>query len=94
MAATTATATSAWAALSTSGMATLALPSIVRTVIILADHDVNGAGERAARTSAGRWLAEGRRVQIALPPEPGTDIADLLNGQDYARVTEARYDAA
>jgi putative DNA primase/helicase len=94
MAATTATAMPAWAALSTSGMVTLALPSIVRTVIILADHDVNGAGERAARIAAARWLAERRRVQIALPPEPGTDIADLLNGQAFARLTEARHDAA
>src|SRR5262249_13616742 len=36
----------AWAALSTSGLVALHLPPVVRTVIILADHDTNGAGER------------------------------------------------
>jgi putative DNA primase/helicase len=85
-----ATQTPAWAALSTSGLTALALPSIVRTVIILPDHDENGAGERAARAAAGRWLTEGRRVRIAMPPEPGTDFADVLLGRSYARITEAR----
>jgi putative DNA primase/helicase len=78
LAAMQATAQPAWAALSTSGMMALALPSIVRTVVILADHDRNGAGERAARVAGQRWLAEGRRVRIALPPEPGTDFNDVL----------------
>jgi putative DNA primase/helicase len=69
-----------WAALSTSGMSALVLPSAVLTVVILADNDPNGAGERTARTAAGRWLAEGRRVRIAMPPEPGTDFNDVLLG--------------
>lgn len=76
-----ATGTPAWAALSTSGLVALVLPSIVRTVVILADNDANGAGERAAYTAADRWLAEDRRVRIAMPPEPGTDFADVLLGQ-------------
>jgi putative DNA primase/helicase len=80
MAAMTATAKPAWAALSTAGMIALALPPIVRTVLILADHDVNGAGENAAQVAAARWLAEGRRVRIAIPPEPGTDFNDVLLG--------------
>lgn len=67
-----------WAALSTSGMVALVLPPLVEEVVILADHDLSGAGERAARTAAARWLAEGRRVRIALPPEPGTDFNDVL----------------
>jgi putative DNA primase/helicase len=70
----------AWAALSTSGMAALVLPPAARTVIILADHDENGAGEAAARAAADRWLSEGRRVRIAMPPEPGSDFNDLLVG--------------
>jgi putative DNA primase/helicase len=74
----TATANAAWAALSTSGMVALALPAIVREVIILADNDRSGAGERAARTAAQRWLAEGRNVRLALPPELGTDFNDVL----------------
>jgi putative DNA primase/helicase len=69
LAAMQATTQPAWAALSTSGMTALRLPAGVRTVIILADHDRSGAGERAARAAARRWLAERRRVRIALPPE-------------------------
>jgi hypothetical protein len=78
----------AWAALSTSGLIALLLPPVVRTVIILADNDANGAGERAARTAAARWLGEGRRVRIAMPPDPGSDFNDLLS------MTEARHAAA
>jgi phage/plasmid primase-like uncharacterized protein len=82
MAGMAATGMPAWAALSTSGLATLALPSIVRHVVILADNDVNGAGQCAARTAGERWLVEGRKVRIALSPEPGTDWADVLTGRD------------
>jgi phage/plasmid primase-like uncharacterized protein len=81
-----ATALPAWAALSTSGLVALVLPPVVRTVMIIADNDANGAGERAAWTAAQRWLAEGRRVRIALPPEPGTDFNDVLLGRDHARI--------
>ena len=88
LAAMQATGMPAWAALSTSGMVALVLPASVRTVIILADHDRSGAGERAARAAAQRWLAEGRRVRLALPPEPGTDFADVLAHRRYARIAE------
>jgi putative DNA primase/helicase len=67
-----------WAALSTSGLKTLILPTTVRTIIILADNDVNGAGEFAARAAAQRWLTEGRQVSIAMPHEPGADFNDVL----------------
>jgi putative DNA primase/helicase len=79
----------AWAALSTSGLKSLMLPPVVRTVIILADNDVNGAGERAARAAAERWLAEGRCVRLAMPPEPGSDFNDVLVGRSCARTEEA-----
>lgn len=65
----------AWAALSTSGMKALDLPSTVREVIVLADGD--DAGEAAAQHCAGRWVLEGRRVRIARPPR-GSDFNDLL----------------
>jgi hypothetical protein len=67
-----------WAALSTSGLVALIMPPIVRSVIVLADHDISGAGERAAQTAAARWLAEGRRVQIYMSPRVGEDAADLI----------------
>ena len=88
LAAMQATAQPAWAALSTSGLVALALPPIVQAIIILADNDANGAGERAARAAAQRWLGEGRRIRIAMPPEPGTDMADVLAGRGDARIEE------
>jgi hypothetical protein len=68
----------AWAALSTSGLLALDLPSEVRAVIILADGDE--AGKAAARGAALRWKREGRRVRIAHPPE-GMDFNDMLLGK-------------
>jgi hypothetical protein len=65
----------AWAALSTSGLRGLDLPSGVRDVIVLADGD--DPGERAASDCAVRWKQEGRRVRIAHPPR-GKDFNDLL----------------
>ena len=54
------TAQPAWAALSTSGMVALVLPPIVRTVVILADHDVSGAGERAGADRSGALAGRGQ----------------------------------
>ena len=73
-----------WAALSDRGIEALILPPlpVAATVFIAADHDRNSAGEEAAHKAARRWLAEGRRVRIALPPEPGTDWNDVLRGTD------------
>ena len=47
--------------------------------------------ERAtlARAAGQRWLEDGRRVRIALPPTPGTDFADVLAGRVHARVSNA-----
>ncbi len=52
-----------WAALSAVGIEQLILPPEARMVLIVADHDANGIGERAARAAAERWLAEGRHVR-------------------------------
>ena len=70
-----------WAAISAGGIERLVLPPlpIAAVVIIGADHDQNGTGERAARAAAARWLAEGRQVRLALPPQAGTDWNDVLN---------------
>jgi hypothetical protein len=83
-----------WAALSAGGIERLLLPPEARLVLIVADHDANGIGERAARNAALRWLAEGRRVRIAMPPEPHTDFNDVLLGPAYARFERARDVAA
>jgi len=70
----------AWAALSASGIKNLILPPDLTNVVICSDHDANSVGERAARDAAARWLAQGRRVRIAMPPDTGTDFNDVLNG--------------
>lgn len=69
-----------WAAVSAGGIIKLNLPPLplAREVIIAADNDENGVGQRAAEAAAVRWLAEGRKVKIALPPEVGTDFNDML----------------
>jgi putative DNA primase/helicase len=76
----TACAMPAWAALSAGGIRALVLPREAAHVTICADRDASGVGERAARDAAARWLAEGRRVKLALPPGPGIDFNDILRG--------------
>ena len=51
--------------------------------------ELSGNGVRIAA----RWLAEGRRVRIATPPEPGTDFNDVLMGRSRATIAEAHHAA-
>lgn len=81
----------AWAALSAGGIKKLILPQNATHIVICADHDKNGVGERAALDAAARWLTEGRRVRITLPPEPDTDFNDLLTGRSMGKLDEARH---
>jgi hypothetical protein len=80
-----------WAALSAGGIKSLVLPPSANMVVICADNDANGVGQRAANAAAERFLAEGRRVRIALPPRSGLDFNDLLRGSTPARVDEKRH---
>jgi hypothetical protein len=91
LAVATACALPAWAALSASGIRALVLPREATHVVICADHDASGTGQRAAQDAAQRWLAEGRHVRIAMPLEPDTDMADVLLGHDYALSNEAHH---
>jgi hypothetical protein len=75
LAAMQATGRPAWAAISTSGMRALELPTAVREVIVLADGDE--PGEAAAIACARRWKREGRCVCIARPSH-GSDFNDVL----------------
>jgi putative DNA primase/helicase len=86
-----ASAMPAWAALSAGGIRALVLPREGTQVVICADNDASGVGERAARDAAARWLAEGRRVKIAMPPEPGTDFADILTADAATNMEEAHH---
>ena len=80
-----------WAALSAGGIKSLVLPPSANMVVICADNDANGVGQRAANAAAERFLAEGRRVRIALPPRSGLDFNDLLRGSTSVRIDENRH---
>jgi phage/plasmid primase-like uncharacterized protein len=79
----------AWAALSAAGIKNLILPAEATHLVICADHDLSGTGMRAAHDAGARWLAEGRHVRIAIPPEAGTDFSDVISGR--VAVNEARH---
>lgn len=66
------------AALSTGGMKDLILPQkpMAATVYIVADNDP--PGQEAANAAADRWSVEGRHVIVITPPEPKSDLNDLL----------------
>jgi putative DNA primase/helicase len=73
-----ATGIATWAALGTANLARVELPTFVRQVIICADNDANGAGEKAALAAAAKLTREGCKVQIARPPGASMDFNDLL----------------
>ena len=68
-----------WAAVSTSGMESFAPPLGVVKIIVLADHDRNYAGHKAAFTLAHRLVRDGIGVEVKVPPAVG-DWNDLLRG--------------
>jgi putative DNA primase/helicase len=67
-----------WAALSAGGIEKLILPPEVTRVVICADNDSNGVGQRGAHKAAKGFLREGRSVRIAVPPVSDTDFNDLI----------------
>ena len=67
-----------WSAISAGNLKRLDLPEAVRRIIIAADNDI--AGINAAHEARRRWVAEGRRVRVAMPSRPGEDFNDVLRG--------------
>jgi putative DNA primase/helicase len=65
-----------WSCGSTSIMAKMPVVSGIECLTILADHDENGAGERAALELEQRWLEAGREVLVVAPAAPG-DFNDM-----------------
>jgi phage/plasmid primase-like uncharacterized protein len=57
-------------------MRALIAPPRVQRVVIAADRDQRGAGERAARDLCERLAARGVDASIVLPPEPHKDFND------------------
>jgi hypothetical protein len=68
----------AWSTVSAGGLKTLELPPEVRRIIIAADRDATGTGQRNAVEAGQQWKAEGRTVRIAMPEIVG-DFNNLLN---------------
>ncbi len=68
----------AWALLSRGAISRFPVIAGVERLIILADHDVNGAGQADALTCQQRWQAAGRTGVLLTPEEPDTDFNDLV----------------
>jgi phage/plasmid primase-like uncharacterized protein len=51
----------------------------VGALTILVDHDVSGAGQKAAQQCAERWAAAGREVTLLTPSDLGSDFNDLVS---------------
>jgi len=47
-------------------------------LVILVDHDLNGAGQAVALRCAERWSRAGREVVRLTPKQPGSDFNDLV----------------
>ncbi len=80
-----------WATLSTSGLRAVILPAETTVITIAADGDE--AGEVAAQAAARRFIAEGRTVKIARPPQ-GMDFNDLLLKPENVIPFSAKMEAA
>ena len=67
-----------WSAVYAGGLCSLVLPPEVRRIVIAADNDASGVGQRNALAAYNRWTAEGRSVRIVAPPVVGDDFNDVL----------------
>lgn len=71
----------AWSAISAQGLRKLPVLPGVERLILLIDHDLNGAGQAAATVCAERWSRAGREVVRLMPKRPGADFNDLIMEQ-------------
>ena len=58
-----------WSAVFAGGLKTRRAAADVRRIVIAADNDVPGAGQRNALAAYDRWTAEGRSVRIKMPAQ-------------------------
>jgi phage/plasmid primase-like uncharacterized protein len=77
-----------WATVNAANMQELKLPPTVRSLLIFADLDRNGAGERAGNELGQRFRSEGKQAHLLTPPmsipddAKGVDWLDYLNQAD------------
>ena len=68
----------AWAMLSKGALARFPVIDGVERLILLADHDRNGAGQAAAEDCKCRWQQAGRSGVRLTPDRPDTDFNDIV----------------
>ena len=68
----------AWSAVASGMLGNLPVIPGVERLIILVDHDLNGAGQMAAMRCTERWTRAGHGVVRLTPKRPGSDFNDLV----------------
>ncbi len=68
-----------WSALSCTLLERFVPPGSTEQIVIWADRDANGAGQRSAEVLRKNLEAKGIKASIMLPPRSGMDWLDVLN---------------
>jgi putative DNA primase/helicase len=69
-----------WSALNAGGVEKFDPPADIQRVVIFADNDHNGVGQRAAYALAAR-LSGRLKIEVKIPETPDTDFNDVLLGR-------------
>jgi putative DNA primase/helicase len=85
-----ATGMAVWSALSRTLLERFAPPGNTERIVIWADRDENGAGQRSAEILRKKLEATGNQVSIRLPPGNGTDWLDVLNEDGIEVIQDCR----
>lgn len=70
-----------WSVVSTTLMEGFIPPKGIESVVILADNDVNFAGQRSAYILANKLALKGIKVTVIVPGKPGQDFLDVFNSE-------------
>ena len=70
-----------WAALNADGMKKWQPPAGVEMVTVFSDNDLNFTGQDAAYACAHRLALKGIKVEVQIPPAPGSDWADSYTAE-------------
>jgi hypothetical protein len=66
----------AWSTIDKKNLEVFPILPGIEALTIVADHDEDGGGQRAAEECGRRWLAAGVEVRIWMDPTPGADFND------------------